>query len=403
VTSAADGPPPVAFTVGSRWERGVGWSGPTAVVATAGGFRSRVGTDPAPGTRLAGVLLPGFRDAHTHLSLVDAGALRRGGLAAVDDLGGDPAVLAALAARAAGSARDASADHDSPRLPEIRFAGAFLTAPRGYPCDRSWAPPGSVEEVAGPEQAVTAVDRQVAAGATFLKVALHAGAGPVPGDATLRALVGRAHERGRTVVAHTEGAGQAERALRAGVDRLAHAPFSERLPDDLVAAMARRQTWISTLDIHGWGEASDQHVVALDNLARFAAAGGRVVYGTDQGNGPLPAGVDERELVALLTAGLWVDGLLRALTSGPATVALTFLPGDRPGPDAAPAEVAAWLATARVLAPHDLLDGWGEGAASMDISGRTSAVDAPSPAPAPSTALTPGPQAPTDHPRETPR
>ncbi|MBE7700406.1 amidohydrolase [Oerskovia sp. Sa1BUA8] len=340
----------VTVTVDARWERGTGWSGPTALVATPDGFRPASGADPAPTRHLAGALLPGFRDAHVHLGLVDAVALSRGGLAAVDDLGGDPVALAALAARAARSVPRPGA----PGLPEVRFAGAFLTAPGGYPSDRSWAPRGSVVEVADAGRAVAAVDRQVAAGASFVKVALHAGAGPVPDDATLRALVGRAHERGRPVVAHTEGAGQARRALVAGVDRLAHAPFSERLTDDLVAAMARGQTWVSTLDVHGWGEPTDQHAVALDNLTRFVAAGGTVVYGTDQGNGPLPAGIDARELRALLAVGLTQDALLRALTSGPATAALTHLPGPRPGPGASPEELAAWFAGARVLTPHDL-------------------------------------------------
>ncbi|MFE4463491.1 amidohydrolase [Oerskovia sp. NPDC056781] len=345
MSAGPDGRAAVTFTVDARWDRGTGWTGPTAVVATRGGFRSRVGTDPAPTRHLEGALLPGFRDAHVHLALVDAGALLQGGLAAVDDLGGDPAVLAALAVRS-GRAE---------ALPEARFAGAFLTAPGGYPSDRSWAPPGSVEEVADPEQAVAAVDRQVAAGASFVKVVLHAGAGPVPDDATLRALVRRAHERGRAVVAHTEGAGQAGRALVAGVDRLAHCPFSERLPDDLVTAAARTQTWVSTLDVHGWGTPTAPYAVALDNLTRFVAAGGAVAYGTDQGNGPLPVGVDERELVALLAAGLTPDGVLHALTSGPVPVALTLLPGPRPAPGAPPEQVAAWLAQARVLRPHDLL------------------------------------------------
>ncbi|GAA1409665.1 amidohydrolase family protein [Oerskovia paurometabola] len=369
----------VTFAVDARWERGTGWTGPTAVVATPGGFRSRVGTDPAPTHRLEGVLLPGFRDAHVHLALVDAGALFRGGLAAVDDLGGDPAVLAALAVCSARSARSTSSARPdrAGALPEVRFAGAFLTAPGGYPSDRSWAPPGSVEEIAGPEQAVAAVDRQVEAGASFLKVALHADAGPVPDDATLRALVGRAHEHGRTVVAHTEGAGQAERALVAGVDRLAHCPFSERLPDRLVRAAARSQTWVSTLDVHGWGSPAAPYAVALDNLTRFVAAGGAVVYGTDQGNGPLPVGVDERELVALQSAGLATDGLLLALTSAPTPVACTFLPGPRPAPGAPPEEVAAWLARATVLRPRDLLgrepparDGPTADPPSADASGR---------------------------------
>ena len=45
---------------------------------------------------------------------------------------------------------------------------------------------------------------------------------------------------------------------------------------------------VSTLDIHGWGSDTPEIRTALDNLSRFHAAGGRVVYGTDLGNGPIP-------------------------------------------------------------------------------------------------------------------
>lgn len=331
----------VGFSVDARWERGAGWSGPTALVATERGVRPATGADPAPGRHLPGTVLPGLTDAHVHLALVDPAALRRGGLAAVDDLGGNPDVLAELAR--------------TPGLPVVRYAGAFLTAPGGYPSDRSWAPPGAVEEVAGPAPAVAAVDRQVAAGASFLKVVLHPAAGPVLDDETLDAIVAHAHARGRRVVAHVEGAGQARRAHEARVDRLAHAPFTERLPDDLVAAMARAQQWISTLDIHGWESPTREQDVALDNLSRFAAAGGTVVYGTDQGNGPLPAGIDPRELCALGAAGLTADDLLRALTSTPVATSTTYVPGPRPDPDAPPAAVAAWLARAVVLTTSDLV------------------------------------------------
>ena len=68
----------VGLTVDARWERGAGWSGPTALVATARGLRSAPGADPAPGLHLPGTVLPGLTDAHVHLALVDPAALRRG-------------------------------------------------------------------------------------------------------------------------------------------------------------------------------------------------------------------------------------------------------------------------------------------------------------------------------------
>ncbi|KON73599.1 hypothetical protein M768_11700 [Cellulosimicrobium cellulans F16] len=345
-----------------------------------------------------GTLLPPFVDAHVHLGLVDPVAVRRGGIAVVHDLGWVPDVARTWPGR--------------PGFPEVAFAGAFLTAPGGYPSDRSWAPPGSVEEVGSPEAAVAAVERQVAAGASFVKIALHSDAGPVPDDVTLAALVGHAHAQGRDVVAHVEGRDMAARAFEAGVDRLAHAPFSERLPDDLLAAMARprasaaprskppsplaehdpargrarpdgrkglnkdpqvvlggsRVSWVSTLDVHGWGSPTSEQDVAIDNVRRFVALGGTVVYGTDLGNGPLPPGVNARELRALAAAGLDARALAGALThdaaaercvsarvrrpgtqhsSADAALA-TWIPGDPPDLDDLDA-VATWLARAVVV------------------------------------------------------
>jgi hypothetical protein len=60
-------------------------------------------------------------------------------------------------------------------------------------------------------------------------------------------------------------------------------------------AVEAGQAWVSTLDIHGYGTPSADQDRAVDNLARFRAAGGRVLYGTDLGNGPLPPTLNLRE------------------------------------------------------------------------------------------------------------
>jgi imidazolonepropionase-like amidohydrolase len=287
-------------------------------------------------------VLPGFLDAHVHLALIDPAPLAAGGIARVLDLGGwlPPAGAPAGA-------------------PAAVFAGQFLTAPGGYPSGRSWAPADSVCAVASATDAAAAVDRQLRLGASVIKVTLNAEAGPVLSGDVLAAIVARAHDRGVPVIAHAEGAGQALSALRSGVDALAHTPFSERLDDALVAAMAGRMSWISTLDIHGWGEPDDDFDRAVDNLRRFHAAGGQALYGTDLGNGPLPVGLNRRELDALLGAGLSGDDVIRALTAeslgGFRNVLraagrdgrdglVTVLPGGRP---ADPAEFSAWLCTGR--------------------------------------------------------
>jgi imidazolonepropionase-like amidohydrolase len=57
--------------------------------------------------------------------------------------------------------------------------------------------------------------------------------------------------------------------------------------------------------------------MAIDNLRRFAAARGRVRYGTDLGNGPIPPGIHAGEVRLLREAGLSTEAILRAMTPWP--------------------------------------------------------------------------------------
>jgi hypothetical protein len=333
---------PGVFSVDACWHNG--WRGPTTLAASSTGIRLATPEDPAPTMHLPGAVLPGFIDAHAHLGLIDAAALRAGGIATVHDLGWDPEIARTWA--------------DDPDLPTVRYAGAFITAIDGYPSDRDWAPEAAVEMVGTPADARVAVDRQLQAGASFIKVSLNADAGPVLDDETLCAVVGHSHVRGREVVAHVEGTGQAARAFEAGVDRLAHAPWTERLPDELLAAMAGPkartlsgvQSWVSTLDIHGRGELTENFVTARDNLRRFHAFGGSIVYGTDLGNGPLPNGVNERELRALIATGISEVGLVRAITPTRYGSAVSYLPGTQDD------DICSWLASASVITARQLAD-----------------------------------------------
>lgn len=235
---------------------------------------------------------------------------------------------------------------------EVAFAGQFLTAPGGYPGKQGWAPAGSVREIGTVADAVAAVDAQCRAGASVVKVMLNAQAGPLLDPDVLAAVVRRAHENDTPVVAHAEGVGQAVRAFAAGADLLAHTPFSERIVDELVDAMASRMTWISTLDIHGWGDYGDDFARASDNLRRFHAHGGRVLYGTDLGNGPLPVGLNRREIDALLAIGMSPDEVLGALTAKAPTrirtaaSRVTLIAGEAPTD---PVGFADWLCTARAV------------------------------------------------------
>jgi len=299
--------PPATFRVSDVW-RGT-WMGPS-LVRRGGATLHYVGpapvVPPADVIALPGVLLPGFTDHHVHLQLVDivdvsaADAMAMSGISRVIDLGGDTDWLAEMA-------------QPDPFNALIEYAGAFLTAPGGYPSDRAWAPAGSVREVASADDAELAVAEQVAAGASRIKIALNADAGPVWDDDLLTDVVAEVRAAGLPVVAHVEGAGQAARAIAAGVDALAHAPFSEVLSEALVARAAEQgQRWVSTLAIHE----PEARAIALANVRAFRAAGGELLYGTDLGNGEQPLGVNPAELSALVEAGLDETAVLRALVGG---------------------------------------------------------------------------------------
>jgi hypothetical protein len=307
--------------------------GPVPVAGVPAGARLR---------RLPGTLLPGLRDAHVHSALADMPTVRAGGIAAVWDLGGVPERVAAL--------RDRAADPGL-RLPRMRIAGPFLTAPGGYPSDRPWAPAGSVRGIRSAAEAAAAVAACRAIGADLVKVTAHAGGPQLPAG-TLRAVVAAAHDGpGRLdVVVHAEGGGTVEAAVAAGADLLAHTPWTARLGDPLLrAAAAAGMTWISTLDIHGWGEPTPEQDVAVDNLRRFRAYGGTVIYGTDLGNGPLVPGVNPREIRALQRAGLTPDDVLTAMTGDATGVPPCWVAG---GLDLDPGRFADVLATARVVGPE---------------------------------------------------
>lgn len=319
----------VVFAVDRLWLGGR--VQPAVLEADGDGIRlAPDGTQPEG--RLAGTALPGFRDVHVHLGLVDPSTLLTNGIATVIDCGWIPQVAAAWI--------------DDPALPEIRICGAFLTCPGGYPSDREWAPPGSVREVTV-QEAAAAVDEQLAHGAECIKVTLNAVAGPVLDDATLRAIVGRAHARGVRVIAHAEGEGQAARAFAAEVDALAHAPFTHRIEDDLLRAMAHTLVWSSTLDIHGHGERTLELETALDNVRRFHAYGGVVRYGTDLGNGSLPVGINARELALLAEAGLSPVAMINAVSAPELGRRISFT-ADSAG------EPHEWLAHTRLLDHHQI-------------------------------------------------
>jgi hypothetical protein len=129
------------------------------------------------------------------------------------------------------------------------------------------------------------------------------------------------------------------------------------LSDELIEyAAIHNLGWMSTLDIHGYGDYGDAFDIACENLRRFVAAGGTVFYGTDLGNGPLPLGINVRELTALLACGLSPAQVVESMTAwwdhqpqllgGFSAHRMSFISemSDTSSPD-----FSTWLASARIV------------------------------------------------------
>ena len=300
-----------------RVDGGAVWVAPDrylhdATVCIARGRIDYVGpSDAAPDDdrprRTARCVLPGFVDRHVHIGLADPAAVVAAGVTTVRDLAWPPWIIFTTARLSR------KAEFLGPR---IDCCGPMITVPGGYPSQAAWAPAGTAHEVAGLDDARQAVHEFADDDAIEIKIALNAGAGPTLSDEQIATICDAAHERGLDVTAHVEGEGQTERALRLGVDELAHTPWTERLDDDLITELARRCRIVSTLDIQSYGERTEGLAVAIDNLGRFYAAGGHVLYGTDLGNGDIPAGVHPREIAWLSEVGMPTEAIISAMTPG---------------------------------------------------------------------------------------
>jgi imidazolonepropionase-like amidohydrolase len=261
----------------------------------------------ATALEIEGFLMPAGADRHVHIGLSDPVAVLRRGITAVRDLAWPADRIFPLAE---------ASELPSYQGPLIRAVGPMLTGPGGYPTTDRWAPEGTGWELGGgdgPSEAARAVQEVVDRGAVAIKVSLNAEDPPTVSDAELAAICEAARRAGVPVSCHAQGAGQVERALGAGVDELAHTPWTHRLSTETIEAAARSMRIVSTLDIHSYGKVTPELVIALDNLQRFHAAGGTVIYGTDLGNGPIPAGIHTRELRLLAEAGLQHDEVFAAL------------------------------------------------------------------------------------------
>jgi imidazolonepropionase-like amidohydrolase len=260
-----------------------------------------------------GWITPGLVDAHCHVGLAPSGhvpdAEDQAEQARLDLAAG------ALLLRDAGSPVDNRSVQARDDLPRLIRAGRHIARPRRYIRDLGI----EVE----PDQLVAEVERQVAAGDGWVKLAadwIDRDAGdltPTWPDDVLAAAIGRAHELGARVAAHVFGEDALPGLIGAGIDSIEH---GTGLTDDLIAA-ARAA-----------GSAVVPTLINIDNFPQIALAGaakfpkyaahmralfatsrervrsayeaGVPIYtGTDAG-GSLPHGLVRDEIRALVGAGI---------------------------------------------------------------------------------------------------
>jgi imidazolonepropionase-like amidohydrolase len=287
-------------------------------------------------------LLPGLVDTHVHLCgdagpdalahipgrapeelerVVRASLLRhvRAGVTTVRDLGDHRWAVVDRVPR-----------EDEPR---VLASGPPITAPGGH-C----ATMGG--EARGPDALARAVRERADRGADVVKIMVSGGAMTAGSDllalqydaAELALVVRQAHAAGLPVVAHAHPVAAVEACLAAGVDAIEHATCLTGqglvTPEPLLRELAAAGTWVCpTLGRRPGSEPSAQALEVMARtgytfearfaqVGRFAAAGVRLVSGSDAGIHPgKPHGVLPHAVAELVLGGIAPEAALRSATS----------------------------------------------------------------------------------------
>lgn len=310
-------------------------------------------------------LLPGFIDAHTHLSMemrddwkqdvidgfrktppeaaLDAIALARktlhAGFTTVRDVGSSDLVDVALRnAIAAGTI-------EGPRMQVAAIAigsiGGHADGTGGFRPAVFGKEPGPEAGIAsGPDEVRAAVRYAVKYGADVIKCCATGGVlsladavdSPQMTEEELRALVQESHDLGKKTAAHAHGAEGAKRAIRAGIDSIEHGSF---LDDEALDLMVANGTFlVPTLMAHvGIRERLERasqippNIVenanaaggALhDTMRRAIAKGVKIAFGTDAG--VFPHGRNAEEFARLVDCGLSPADALRSASAAGASL-----------------------------------------------------------------------------------
>ncbi len=223
--------------------------------------------------------------------------------------------------------------------PRMLVAAKALGA-RGGHCDSGGFPyllfgkeSGIADGIAsGPDQFRDAVRFQVKYGADVIKVCATGGVlslgdpvdSPQLTQAEMDALVDETHRLGHRTGAHAHGAEGARVAVRAGIDSIEHGSF---LDEEVIGLMKDKGTWLvpTAMAVEYTGRrprnyppeiaakaraAADSHANALKASIR---AGVKIAFGTD--SGVSPHGLNAQEFALLVAHGLSPAAALRAATS----------------------------------------------------------------------------------------
>ena len=369
-SAQATAPPPVTVLKAHRLFDGRGdTSIANGVVVVQGGKITAVGAGvsiPA-GARVIDLgdatLLPGFIDAHTHMTMEGSPDWNADQVADLRETVGEKALVAATYARKtllAGftTVRNLGAEDyldvglrnainrgltPGPRM----LVSVYALGARGGHCDTTGFPymrfgkeTGPAEGIAsGPDGFRDAVRYQVKYGADVIKVCATGGVlsladevdTPQLTQAEMDALVDEAHRLRKKTAAHAHGATGAKVAIRAGIDSIEHGSF---LDDEALTMMKERGTYlVPTLmagelvsgktgnyqfppEIAAKGRAAGEAVMKM--IQKAIQMGVKIALGTD--SAVTPHGLNAREFYLLVQGGMTPAQALRAGTREGATL-----------------------------------------------------------------------------------
>ena len=254
--------------------------------------------------------------------------------------------------------------------PRILAAGHAIGSPGGH-CDQSPFPPDRVKPLgpvdgvcSGPESCREAVRDQMKWGADVIKICASGGVFsesdplkvPQLTPAELEAIVGEAHRWGRKVAAHSHGDEAARLAVEAGVDSIEHGTF---LTADTLKLMKQRGTFLVPTRMAGWwsGRHADTFPPPIAKKAKAAGSAGAemmkvalrvgvpIAFGTD--SGVSPHGMNAKEFSLLVADGMSPSMALMAATRDAAKLL---------GIDAETGSIEAGKAADLVGVPGNVLD-----------------------------------------------